>query len=54
VEEEVALEEGGEVPGVSRRLYLRGASGVDASNLSMGIEASAQRSAVKRRAIMTV
>jgi hypothetical protein len=54
VEEEVALEEGGEVPEVSRRLYLRGTSGVDASNLSAGIEASAQRSAMKRRAIMTV
>jgi hypothetical protein len=54
VEEEVALEEGGEVPEVSMRLYLRGASGVDASNLSAGIEVSAQRSAVKRRAIMAV
>jgi hypothetical protein len=41
VEEEVALEEGGEVPEVSRRLYLRRASGVDASNLSAGIEALA-------------
>jgi hypothetical protein len=54
VEEEVALEEGGEVPEVSRRLYLRGASGVDASKLSAGIKASTQRYAVKRRAIMTV
>jgi hypothetical protein len=54
VEEEVALEEGGEVPEVSRRLYLRGTSGVDASNLHTGIEALAQRSAVKRRTIMTV
>jgi hypothetical protein len=54
VGEEVALEEGGEVPEVSRRLYLRGASGVDASNLSVGIETSTQRSAVKQRAIMTV
>jgi hypothetical protein len=54
VEEEVALEEGGEVSEVSRRLYLRGASGIDASNLSAGIEASTHRSAVKRRAIMTV
>jgi hypothetical protein len=54
VEEEVALEEGGEVPEVSRRLYLRGTFGVDASNLSAGIEALAQRSAVKRRAIMMV
>jgi hypothetical protein len=54
VEEEVALEEGGEVPKVSRRLYLRGASNVDASNLSAGIEALAQHFAVKRRAIMMV
>jgi hypothetical protein len=54
VEEEVALEEEGEVPEVSRRLYLRGAAGVDASNLSAGIKALAQRSAAKRRAIMTV
>jgi hypothetical protein len=54
VEEEVALEEEGEVPEVSRRLYLRGAVGVDVSNLSVGIEALAQRSAAKRRAIMTV
>jgi hypothetical protein len=46
-EEEVALEEGGEVPEVSRRPYLRGASGIDASNLSMLVEALAQRSAVK-------
>jgi hypothetical protein len=52
--EEVAQEKEGEVPEASRRLYLRGASGVDASNLSAGIEALAQRSAVKRRAIMTV
>jgi hypothetical protein len=44
VEEEVALEEEGEVPEVSRRLYLRGAAGIDASNLSMGIEALAQHS----------
>jgi hypothetical protein len=41
VEEEVALEEEGEVPEVSRRLYLRGAAGVDASNLSARIEALA-------------
>jgi hypothetical protein len=54
VEEEVALEEEGEVPEVSRRLYLRGAAGVDASNLSAGIEALAWRFAAKRRAIMTV
>jgi hypothetical protein len=50
----VALEEGREVPEVSRRLYLSGASGVDASNLSAGIKALAQRSAVKRRVIMMV
>jgi HD superfamily phosphodiesterase len=54
VAEEVALEEEGEVPEVSRRLYLRGAAGIDASNLSAGIKALAQRSAAKRRAIMTV
>jgi hypothetical protein len=53
-EEEMAMEEGGEVPEVSRRLYLRGASGADASNLSAGIEASTLCSAVKRRAIMAV
>jgi hypothetical protein len=50
----MALEEGGEVPEVSRRLYLRGASGVDASNPYAGIESLAQRSAVKRRIIMMV
>jgi hypothetical protein len=50
----VALEEEGEVPEVSRRLYLRGAAGVDASNLSARTEASAQRSAAKRRTIMAV
>jgi hypothetical protein len=54
VEEEVALEEEGEVPEVSRKLYLRGAAGVDASSLSAGIEALAQHSAAKRRAIMMV
>jgi hypothetical protein len=54
VEEEVALEEEGEVPEVSRRLYLRGAAGVNASNLSAGIKALAWRSAAKRRAIMMV
>jgi hypothetical protein len=54
VEEEVALEEEGEVPEVSRRLYLRGTAGVNASDLSAGIKSSAQRSAAKRRAIMTV
>jgi hypothetical protein len=45
------------VPEVSRRLYLRGgggAFGVDASNLSAGIEALAQRFAVKRHIIMMV
>jgi hypothetical protein len=52
--EEGALEEEGEVPEVSRRLYLRGAAGVVASNLSVGTEESAWYSAVKRRAIMTV
>jgi hypothetical protein len=50
----VALEEGGEVPEVSRRTYLRGASSVDASNPSAVIEALAQRPAVKRRIIMMV
>jgi hypothetical protein len=54
VEEEVALEEEGEVPEVSRRLYLWGAAGVNASNLNTGIKALAQRFAAKRRAIMTV
>jgi hypothetical protein len=52
VEEEVALEKGGGVPEVSRRPYLRGASDIDASNLSAGIEALAQRSVVNRRIIM--
>jgi hypothetical protein len=50
----MALEEGGEVLEVSRRTYLRGASGVDASNPSAGIEALAQRSVVKQRIIMMV
>jgi hypothetical protein len=54
VEEEVALEEEGEVPEVSRRLYLRGVAGADASSLSAGIKALAQRSAAKRHTIMTV
>jgi hypothetical protein len=54
IEEEVALEEEDEVSEVSRRLYLRGAAGVNASNLSAGIKALAQYSAAKRRAIMTV
>jgi hypothetical protein len=44
VEEAVTLGEEGEVPEVSRRLYLRGA----------GIKALEQHSAAKRRAIMTV
>jgi hypothetical protein len=46
-EEEVVLGEVGEVPRVSRRLHLKGAAGVEASNLSAGIGASAQRSAAK-------
>jgi hypothetical protein len=54
VEEEVALEEEGDVSKVSRRLHLKGAADVKASNLSAGIGALAQRSAAKRRAIMTV
>jgi hypothetical protein len=54
VEEEVAMEEEGEVSEVSRRLYLRDAAGVVASNPSAGTEALAQRSAAKRRAIMMV
>jgi hypothetical protein len=54
VGEEVALEEEGEVPEVSRRLYLRGAVGVDASNFNAGIEALAQRPAAARCAIMMV
>jgi hypothetical protein len=49
----MALEEGGEVPEVSRKIYLRGASGVDASNPYAGIEALARRSAVKRCIMMT-
>jgi hypothetical protein len=47
VEEEVALEEEGEVSGMSRRLHLNGATDIKASNLSAGIEALAQRSAAK-------
>jgi hypothetical protein len=54
VEEEVALKEEGEVPEVSRKLHLKGTASIEASNLSAGIEALAQRSAAKRRAIMTV
>jgi hypothetical protein len=53
-EEEVALEEEGEVLEVSRRLHLKGMASVEASNLSAGIEVLAQRSAAKRCAIMTV
>jgi hypothetical protein len=41
IEEEVALGEEGEVSEVSRRLHLKGAASVDASNLSAGIEAMA-------------
>jgi hypothetical protein len=51
---EVALEEEGDVPEVSRRPYLRGAAGVIASNLKAGTKVLARCSAVKRRAIMTV
>jgi hypothetical protein len=54
IEKEVALEEEGEVPEVSRRLYLRGAAGAVASNPSAGTETLAQRSAAKRRAIMMI
>jgi hypothetical protein len=54
VEEEAALEEQGEVPEVLRRPHLKGAAGVEASNLSAGIGALAQRSAAKQCAIMTV
>jgi hypothetical protein len=54
VKEEVALEEDGEVPEVSRRLYLRGAAGAIALNPSVGTEALVQCSAAKRRAIMTI
>jgi hypothetical protein len=49
----MTLEEGGEVPEVSRRTYLREVSGVDASNPYAGIEALAWCSAVKRRIIKT-
>jgi hypothetical protein len=41
IEEEMVLEEEGEVPEVSRRPYFRGAAGVVASNLSAGTEALA-------------
>jgi hypothetical protein len=47
VEEEVALDEEGEVPEVSRRLHLKGAASIEPSNLSAGIEALAQRAAAK-------
>jgi hypothetical protein len=50
----VAQEEEGEVPEVSRRLYLKGVTGVVMSNLGAGIKASVQCSAVKRCAIMTI
>jgi hypothetical protein len=45
--EEVALEEVGEVPRVSRKLHLKGAAGVKAPSPNVGIGASAQRPAVK-------
>jgi hypothetical protein len=54
VDGEVAREEEGEVPKVSRRLHLKGAASVEVSNLSTGIRALAQCSTVKRRAILTV
>jgi hypothetical protein len=54
VEGAVALEEGAELLEVSRRLHLNGAAGVEASNLSAGIEALARCSAAKQRAIMIV
>jgi hypothetical protein len=47
VEEEVALEEQGEVPEVSRRLHLKGTVGAEASNPSAGIKALAQCSTAK-------
>jgi hypothetical protein len=43
----VVLEEGSEVPEVSRRLHLKGAAGFKASNPSAGIRASVQRSVAK-------
>jgi hypothetical protein len=54
VEGKVGLEEEDEVPEVSRRLHLKGVAGVEASNLSAGIGALAQRSTAKRHAIMMV
>jgi hypothetical protein len=46
-EGDVVLEEEDEVPEVSRRLHLKGTTGVEVSNLSVGIRALAQRSAAK-------
>jgi hypothetical protein len=46
-EGEVVLEEEDEVPEVLRRLHLKGAAGVEASSLSVGIGASTQCSAAK-------
>jgi hypothetical protein len=43
----VVLEEESEVSVVSRRLHLKGAAGFEASNPSVGIRASAQRSVAK-------
>jgi hypothetical protein len=43
----VVLEEGSEVPEVSRRLHLKGAAGFKASNPSAGIGASVHRSVAK-------
>jgi hypothetical protein len=47
IEEEVAPEEEGELPEVSRRSYLRGVASIVASNLSAGTEALAQHFAAK-------
>jgi hypothetical protein len=46
-EEEVVLEEVGKVLRASRRLHLKGVTGIEASSPSAGIGASAQRPAVK-------
>jgi hypothetical protein len=43
----VVLKEESEVPEVSRRLHLKDAAGFEASNPSMGIRASVQRSVAK-------
>jgi hypothetical protein len=43
----VVLEEESEVSEVSWRLHLKGAAGFEASNPSVGIGASAQRSVAK-------